>query len=373
VYYYNTVRRVYETYPWTFQGQTYNINYRVVEGPAVSVKNNNDGGVATTNILLIHGFGANVNHFRYNIPVLASAAASYRVYAIDLLGFGASDKPNNVQYCMELFFALCTDFINDMNRKQEQQQQQQQSQQQQQQQRQRQPSPACCWFVAGNSIGGLTALGVARALPQTIQGVILFACADGMSFFRYTPDTFPVYTWPLVWFFQHVVLSPLVGGAFFQNFKTRDNVERVLRGQVYVNATHVDDELLEILLAPGDDVGAQDVFLKVMAGAPGPRPGDILPLVTCPILALWGERDPWTTIYGPAGAPFRALAASSSCAGDGDSTSTTSRSVELVIIPNAGHCVMDEVPDIVHGRMIPWMDAVLQRYDPRQQQQVQKE
>jgi pimeloyl-ACP methyl ester carboxylesterase len=40
--------------------------------------------------VLVHGFGASAYHWRYNIPVLA---ASHRVYAVDLLGFGWSDKP----------------------------------------------------------------------------------------------------------------------------------------------------------------------------------------------------------------------------------------------------------------------------------------
>lgn len=46
-------------------------------------------------ILLIHGFGASVGHFRKNFPALVGEG--YRVYAIDLLGFGASDKPKDVE------------------------------------------------------------------------------------------------------------------------------------------------------------------------------------------------------------------------------------------------------------------------------------
>jgi pimeloyl-ACP methyl ester carboxylesterase len=46
-------------------------------------------------VLLIHGFGASVGHWRNNIPALA--AAGYRTYAIDLLGFGGSDKPPQVR------------------------------------------------------------------------------------------------------------------------------------------------------------------------------------------------------------------------------------------------------------------------------------
>lgn len=40
-------------------------------------------------LLLVHGFGASVYHWRYNIPALSE---KYHVYALDLLGFGLSDK-----------------------------------------------------------------------------------------------------------------------------------------------------------------------------------------------------------------------------------------------------------------------------------------
>lgn len=41
-------------------------------------------------ILLVHGFGASAYHWRYNMPALVEAG--YRVFAVDLLGFGWSDK-----------------------------------------------------------------------------------------------------------------------------------------------------------------------------------------------------------------------------------------------------------------------------------------
>jgi len=40
-------------------------------------------------VLLIHGYGASAYHWRYQIPALAQ---HYRVYALDLLGFGWSEK-----------------------------------------------------------------------------------------------------------------------------------------------------------------------------------------------------------------------------------------------------------------------------------------
>lgn len=41
-------------------------------------------------MVLIHGFGASVYHWRYNIPALAK---NHRVFAMDMLGFGWSEKP----------------------------------------------------------------------------------------------------------------------------------------------------------------------------------------------------------------------------------------------------------------------------------------
>jgi pimeloyl-ACP methyl ester carboxylesterase len=63
---------------WTWKG--YKINY-VDYGKASSV--------SKQPLLLIHGFGASVFHWRYNLPTLSE---KYHVFAIDLLGFGSSDK-----------------------------------------------------------------------------------------------------------------------------------------------------------------------------------------------------------------------------------------------------------------------------------------
>ena len=76
----------WNTWRWSEGIRVYNINYVQygTQGPP---------------LVLVHGFGASAYHYRYNIPALAQ---SHRVYAIDLLGFGFSDKPvidyNSPQY-----------------------------------------------------------------------------------------------------------------------------------------------------------------------------------------------------------------------------------------------------------------------------------
>ncbi|KAF2302909.1 hypothetical protein GH714_010959 [Hevea brasiliensis] len=70
---------------WAWKGQ-YSINFFVSDSES------------RPPLLLVHGFGASIPHWRRNIATLSQ---NYTVYAIDLLGFGASDKPKGFAYTME--------------------------------------------------------------------------------------------------------------------------------------------------------------------------------------------------------------------------------------------------------------------------------
>jgi pimeloyl-ACP methyl ester carboxylesterase len=263
-----------------------------------------------------------------------------------LLGFGSSDKPSDANYSIELFVQLLEDFVLTME-------------------------PEKDWIIAGNSIGGLCSLGLADKLHDQIKGVVLFNTSGGMSSFRY--DQIPFFLRPILWFVQKFLLgNPKWGGNFFENFKTRENVESILMTQgVYGNTTNVDEELLDILLGPADDEGARDVFLKVFGGEPGPTPESFLARIECPVLgelghlsvsrsiaycskqykrhainraltdkilciaffalALWGESDPWTVI----------------AMGKAFGKHAKANNYRLEALPGAGHCPHDECPELV--------------------------
>lgn len=262
---------------------------------------------------------ANINHFRKNFPLLTDAG--YQVFAVDLLGFGGSDKPKDEDYSIELWVNLLSDFIKDMNKCQK-------------------------WVVCGNSIGGLCALGVTAKMNDYVRGITLFNCAQGMSTFRY--EELPFLLKPFIYFFQKVILDPNgYGGKFFENFKTRENVESILIQQgVYGDTTNVDEELLEILLGPSEDDGAKEVFLKVFGGDAGPTPEQYLTqLDEQPILALWGSSDPWVPVDrgNHQGLNFGKY---------------NKGEYKLIILEGAGHCPMDEAPNKVHTEMIPWLKSL---------------
>ena len=70
-------------------------------------------------VVLVHGFGASWQHWRKNIPVLAE---NFRVYAIDLIGFGNSAKPipgelkpgEQIQYSFETWGQQIADFCREV-------------------------------------------------------------------------------------------------------------------------------------------------------------------------------------------------------------------------------------------------------------------
>jgi len=253
-----------------------------------------------TPVVLIHGFGGCVGHWRNNIPTLAQAG--YQVFALDLLGFGASDKPP-LTYSLDLWYNLLQDFWEDRIQR-----------------------PAV-WI--GNSIGGLLSLMILSQTPERGKAGVLINCAGGLN---HRPEelNFPLRI--VMGAFTRLVSSPITGPFLFNQVRQKHRIRRTLH-QVYSSSEAITDELVDLLYQPSCDPGAQKVFASVLTAPPGPRPEELLPHVKQPLLVLWGEDDPWTPIS--AGKLYRRLA-------------QTRADVEFISIPKAGHCPHDEYPDVVN-------------------------
>lgn len=99
-------------------------------------------------LILLHGIGANLYCWRWLIPILAQ---DFRVWAIDLPGFGGSSKPKGVSYGLDAQCARLEEFMQQMNIRRS--------------------------YVIGNSMGGNIALWLAHTKPQRILGVGVIAPA----------------------------------------------------------------------------------------------------------------------------------------------------------------------------------------------------
>ena len=264
-------------------------------------------------LVLIHGFGASIGHWRKNIPDLA--AAGYQVHAIDLLGFGQSDKAE-LDYAVEVWEALLQDYW-----------------------REHIGQPAV--FV-GNSIGGLLALMMLAHSPEMARAGVLLNSAGGLN---HRPEELAPPLRFVMGTFSKLVSSNLLGPLLFNEVRRKFRIRGSLK-QVYRNRDAITDELVDILHGPSCDPGAQKVFASILRAPAGPRPSELLPQIKQPLLVLWGENDPWTPIAG------------ASIYEELSKTADIDPPVTFHSIPDTGHCPHDERPEIVNAFIKDWLQTL---------------
>lgn len=257
-------------------------------------------------IVLIHGFGASVGHWRKNIPVLAKVA---RVYAIDLIGFGLSAQPNprDLSYTFETWGQQVADFVREVVGDRA--------------------------ILVGNSIGAVVAMQAAIYAPELVVKTVLINCSLRLLQEQNQLDL-PWYRRVGVKFVQNILGVRAIAKIFFDQVRNPRAVRQIL-SQAYINKSEITDELVEILLRPAQNPNAVDVFMAFVRYSQGPRPEDLLAILPCEAIVLWGDRDPWEPITL------------------GRKSFTQFASVkEFIELPNAGHCPQDEVPELVNPILI---------------------
>ncbi|DBB12732.1 TPA: hypothetical protein ACH3X3_005508 [Trebouxia sp. C0006] len=328
-------------------------------------------------IVLVHGFGASAYHWRYNIIELAK---EHRVFAVDLLGFGWSDKAL-VDYSSNIWSDQIAAFIREVV----------------------DDGPV---VLAGNSLGGYNSLATAARYPELVKGVVLLNgagriedvqtaveapvaaglsstekdvlaaidpadfsdaghTASGMtrqdsasrsesssqSSASQTAAPLTKSSKEQTSFLQQV-LSPLatvakrvaVYGSFILT-KQPSRVKQVLQ-QVYIDKTNVDDDLVNSIIRAAEDPNAAEVFYRVIGGNSGVTGGgaSVNQLLNkldnkMPMLLLWGDLDPW---IGP---------------GSAARVKKYYPKADRVGI-QAGHCPHDEKPAEVDRILVEWADKL---------------
>jgi pimeloyl-ACP methyl ester carboxylesterase len=257
-------------------------------------------------IVLIHGFGASVGHWRKNVPVLAQ---KFRVYAIDLIGFGSSaqPKPSELAYTFETWGQQVADFVREVVGDRS--------------------------ILVGNSIGAVVAMQSAIYAPDLITKTILINCSLRLlqEQNQLTSSWFKRVGVKTV---QNILGNRAIAKLFFDQVRNPRSVKQIL-SQAYFHKEAVTDELVEILIKPSKNPNAVDVFMAFVRYSQGPRPEDLLEVLPCDAIVLWGDRDPWEPIEL------------------GRKSFTRFACVkEFIDIPNAGHCPQDEVPEVVNDILL---------------------
>ncbi|KAK9868847.1 hypothetical protein WJX84_007219 [Apatococcus fuscideae] len=268
-------------------------------------------GTSGPKVLLVHGFGSNCDHWRKNFPVVAERC---QVWAIDLLGYGWSDKPDprdhlpNSLYTFETWGQQLLDFM----------------------EQKMGGDPA---FLICNSVGGLAGLQAAIFRPDLVRGVQLMNISLRLLHLKKQP----AWKKPVVKALQTALHSSFVGPLFFSLLAKPQTVKNVL-AECYGDKSIVTDELVDYILTPGLEPGAVRVFLDFISYSGGPLPEELLDECKRPVSILWGEKDPWEKLELGRGLQHHACVE------------------EFVVLPGAGHCPMDEAPGLVNPAILNFID-----------------
>ena len=225
------------------------------------------GDPAGRPIIFVHGFGSCTYTWRRNTPALAKAG--YRVYALDIKGFGLTAKPRDDQYHIPAFSQHLLDFMDVMKIERP--------------------------ILAGNSMGGAVIVRLALLHPERVAALILVDAA--------TP-TFDIQSAPsrLLRDEKGVAnekakpeaisaLKGRFGVALAKTLITRKAIEMGLKG-AYHDPKMVTAEAVDVYFRPFTIDGAVEAFLSMTSKAAKDDPNlPALKTLKLPVLIVWGRFD----------------------------------------------------------------------------------
>lgn len=233
-------------------------------------------------LLLLHGLNGSTFSFRLLMPYLA---LHFRTIALDLKGFGYSDRPPDGDYSLGEQARLVAGFLDALAIDKA--------------------------FVLGHSLGGAVAMRLALGYPERVERLILVSAADDSELRRGLRSARLIRP-----------VLPVVAAFTLQNQRFR----RVSLRSACYDPAFVTPELMEGYLAPTRIRGHLRALGSLMVDRRLDAPLDVTAM-TQPTLIIWGTADRWM--------PFV----------HGERLRSLIRGASLVLVEKAGHLVLEEQPE----------------------------
>jgi len=267
-----------------------------IDGASVYVEERNPESAQTT-IVFIHGFGGSTFSWRHNVPFFADQG--YRVFSLDLKGFGLSYKDFASDYSHPAQAGLLAEVLARLEIDQ-------------------------AYFV-GHSMGTSVMLHFAHLYPDKVLGLISVDGAVNLDG-GFVPISallnFPPFR--------------RIGEVFLTRYMTKERVGRILRSAYYqqdvVMAEVVDGyynrlvsgQWAQSLLAMTRDMSENTITFA-------------LEDLEFPTLILWGQNDTWVKRI------------------DIDRWRDEIPSAEFHVIPDTGHMLMEENPELFNNMALAFL------------------
>ena len=263
--------------------------------------------------MLIHGFGSGSGHWRHNASALADAG--WCVFALDLIGFGASSQPGG-RLDNRLWARQLDRFLVDVVQE-----------------------PA---VLVGHSLGALVVLSCAVFFPTRVRAVVAAPLPDPALLMpvprRRPPWRRRLQRWLVIVLCRLLPLELLV--PLLAHSPLLD-----LGIQAAYSAPVIGDRDLHRVIARPARRATAARSLRAMSIAMALRPrGATAPVLlgrlSQPLLLIWGQQDRLV--------PLRVA----------DAICRLREDAPLEVLAGIGHCPHDENPEAFHRVLIPWLQKL---------------
>jgi pimeloyl-ACP methyl ester carboxylesterase len=207
-------------------------------------------------VLFVHGIGAGARAFMWRRNFLP-LSREFRTYAVDLLGFGYSDKPANAPYSSDLYAELIADFLREVVGR-----------------------PAC---VVAHTLSAAFAVRVADERPELIDSLVLVSPTGTDSLSARPGMTGAA--------FYGLLHSPVLGTSFYNAVTSERGVRDYAREQLFYDRRLATPRVVAHYYAVSHLPGAQHAATAFLSGYLNTDMREPFARLRQPVTLAWGRQD----------------------------------------------------------------------------------
>ncbi|MBE4908542.1 alpha/beta hydrolase [Bacillus luteolus] len=240
-------------------------------------------------ILLIHGFASSTYTFRRILPLLQER---YSIIAVDLPGFGKSEKSTSFIYSFENYAKVMIECIHKFG--------------------------FSTTHIVAHSMGGQIALNMARLAPEKINKLVLL-CSSG-----YLNPANKYLVWSSYFpFFDKFIYY------YIRRKEVKDHLKNVFFNQNLIN-----EDLIHEFGRPLAEKGFYKALIRLLRHREGDLPSHQLQKIKVPTLLIWGKEDRVVPVAV------------------GKRLVRDLPDAQLITYENTGHLITEERPEFVFKNII---------------------
>lgn len=249
------------------------------------------------NVLLVHGLGCSTFSWRYTAPFLQ--ASGYNIVAVDLPGFGLSERKQGFNHSSETRAELLWFLLEDLD-------------------------PQARWDLIGHSMGGATVTAMALQKPEMVNSITL--AAGALAYFEPSLVT------------SLLAYPPAGRWARIIGFRVLVNEKRVTQLLASAYGRNPAPDEVEGYYRPFTVENTDAVLVDLLNTAPAPLL-DRVETLTVPVFLIWGEDDRWVPLD------------------QGKDLARLIDGAELVVLPGEGHAPMETAADLFNEELLRFLEG----------------